>query len=87
MFNILRFECPTKKGTTSACAYLRNDEDCLPKISNQKWKLTDPDHSDWYDAGNNLKIRCGYKPKGISNNILYAQGTKSKLFLHFSTHF
>ena len=58
MFNILRFECPTKKGTTSACAYLRNDEDCLPKISNQKWKLTDPDHSDWYDAGNNLKIKC-----------------------------
>ena len=57
----------TDKGGLDGYAYLDNDGRCLPKIPNQKWKLgpsSHPDHSDWYDAGNKVKVRCGYKPKG-----------------------
>ena len=57
----------TSKGSAKGYARLYNDERCLPKIPNQKWKLgpsSHPDHSDWYDAGNKVKVRCGYKPKG-----------------------
>jgi len=62
----------TDKGSIYSFAYLDNDGRCLPKISNQKWKFgpsSHPDHSDWYDAGNNLKIHCGYKPKGYGTSI------------------
>ena len=57
----------TDKGSSKALAKLDNDGRCLPKIPNQNWKLganSHPDHSDWYDAGNKVKVRCGYKPKG-----------------------
>ena len=53
----------TEKGGTPGYAYLRNDGSCLPKISNPKWKFgpsSHPDHSDWYDAGTQVKIRCVY---------------------------
>ena len=43
--------------------YLKNDGRCLPKIPNQKWTLWDG--SNWNDAGyKDVKVRCGYKPKG-----------------------
>ena len=74
-----------EKGLSLSFAKLNNDGRCLPKISNQKWKLWDGSNSN--AAGNNVKVRCGYKPKGINNNILYTQRTKNNLFLHFSTHF
>ena len=52
------------KGSSSGYAYLDNDGRCLPKIPNQKWliylSLEDP----WIYAGNKVKVRCGYKPKG-----------------------
>ena len=58
----------TRKGSTNySFAKLDNNGTCLPKIPNQKWKLnpsSHPDYSDWYDAGNKVKVRCGYKPKG-----------------------
>ena len=55
----------TNKGSKKAYAFLKNDGTCLPKISNPKWKFgpsSSPDHSDWYDAGNAVKIRCGSNP-------------------------
>ena len=52
----------TDKGSDYGYAYLSNDGRCLPKIPNQKWKLWDG--SNWNDAGNKVKVRCGYKPKG-----------------------
>ena len=59
----------TKKGSKKAYAFLKNDGTCLPKISNPKWKFgpsSSPDHSNWYDAGNAVKIRCGSNPgKGL----------------------
>ena len=51
----------TSKGSSITCAYLHNDRRCLPKIPNQNWKLFD---GSWNDAGNKVKVRCGYKPKG-----------------------
>ena len=51
----------TRKGSSKGFAYLDNNERCLPKIPNQKWKLYD---SNWNDAENKVKVRCGYKPKG-----------------------
>ena len=45
-------------------AYLPNSERCLPKIPNQNWKGGEGG-STWNDAGNSIKARCGYKPKGI----------------------
>ena len=50
------------KGSSYGYAYLDNDGRCLPKIPNQKWKWGDG--TNWYDAGNKVKVRCGYKPKG-----------------------
>ena len=76
----------TNKGSSSSYAYLDNDGRCLPKIFNQKWTVA-PDGINWEEAGNKVKVRCGYKPKGINNNILYAQRTKNYLVLHFYTHF
>ena len=52
----------TKKGSSSGFAKLDNDGRCLPKIPNQNWKLGA--YSGWYVAGNNVKVRCGHKPKG-----------------------
>ena len=61
----------TSKGSSNGYAYLYNDGRCLPKIPNQKWKLWHGSNyfnwiygSNWIDAGNKVKIRCGYKPKG-----------------------
>ena len=51
----------TRKGSSKGFAYFDNNERCLPKIPNQKWKLYD---SNWNDAENKVKVRCGYKPKG-----------------------
>ena len=56
-----------EKGSSSGFARLDNDGKCLTKIPNQNWRLgpsSHPDYSDWYDAGNKVKVRCGYKPKG-----------------------
>ena len=52
----------TNKGGYFSYAKLDNDGRCLPKIPYQKWKLTDG--SNWNDAGNKVKIKCGYKPEG-----------------------
>ena len=65
--NVWRLGKTTSKGDSLSYAKLYNDGRCLSKISNQKWKLSPsshPDHSDWYDAGNKVKVRYGYKPKG-----------------------
>ena len=46
---------------------LRKYESCFPEISDTNWELgpsSHPHYSDWYDAGNKVKVRCGYKPKG-----------------------
>ena len=56
---------PTSKkggriGARSAKLY--NDGRCLPKIPDQKWKLWIAPN--WYDAGNKVKVRCGFKPIG-----------------------
>ena len=50
----------TEKGTTRGYAYLKNNGSCLPKISNQNWKLFDG--SQYNDAGERVKVRCGYRP-------------------------
>ena len=62
----------TEKGSSMAFAYLEHHGRCLPKIPNQKWKLYGPSRIDpsMYDAGNNLRIRTGYKPKGM-NRIIF----------------
>ena len=52
----------TKKGSSSGFAKLDNDGRCLPKIPNQNWKIFHEDT--WISAGNNVKVRCGYKPEG-----------------------
>ena len=51
----------TDKGSIYGFAHLKNDGRCLPKIPNQKWKVTP---GFFIDAGSKVKIRCGYKPKG-----------------------
>ena len=60
----------SKKGGKIGSRYAKLDNDgrCLPKIPNQKWQLWDG--SNWNDAGNKVKVRCGYKPKGI-NTIIF----------------
>ena len=64
-----RLGLTTGKGSSKGYANLKHHGRCLPKIPNQKWKLYGPsshsNHSSWYDAGNNLRIR-GYKPKGMN---------------------
>merc|ERR1719225_1514699 len=50
-------------------AKLYNDERCLPKDSDQEWNLYDS-NANWSNAGNKLRIRCGYKPKGNPPNLL-----------------
>ena len=51
----------TDKGSSAHVAYLDDYGSCLPKIPNN-WKLYDG-YNEYY-AGNKLKVRCGYKPKG-----------------------
>ena len=73
--DVWRLGKTTDKGRDHSFAKLDNDGRCLPNISNQKWKI----HNGalpWRDAGNKVIVRCGYKPKGINKNILYAQRTK-----------
>ena len=50
-------------------AKLYNDERCLPIDSDQEWNLYDS-NANWSNAGNKLRIRCGYKPKGNPPNLL-----------------
>jgi len=60
----------TQKGSSSAFAYLDKDGRCFPKISNQKWKIfLPPPPAPWIDAGNKVKVRCGYKPKGYGTSM------------------
>ena len=40
-------------------AYLRKDGSCLPKISDNSWKIW---NGIWNDAGKNLNVRCGFQP-------------------------
>ena len=54
----------TSKGTSNGLAYLDNDSICLPKIPNQNWKIFRIPEDPWISAGNNVKVRCGYKPEG-----------------------
>ena len=68
-----------KKVPSASFAYLDNNKGrrCLSLITQEKWKFgasSHPDHSNWYNAGNNLKIRCGHKPIGINTT-------------HFMQHF
>ena len=58
----------TSKGSINGFAYLDNDGRCLPKIPNQSWILWDG--SNFNFAGYKVKVRCGYKPKGI-NTIIF----------------
>ena len=54
----------TNKGSKLGYAKMRNNGSCLSKNS-YLWKFdpsSHPDHSDWYYAGRNVKIRCGYRP-------------------------
>ena len=54
----------TSKGGTTSYAKLDNDGKCLPKIPNQNWKIFRIPEDPWISAGNNVKVRCGYKPEG-----------------------
>ena len=54
----------TEKGSSIGFAYLDNDGSCLPKIPNQNWKIFRIPEDPWISAGNNVKVRCGYKPEG-----------------------
>ena len=54
--------------SSSVIAQLNNTEKCLPKISNQKWNVRDGNVG-VSSAGNTLKVRCGYKPKGINTFV------------------
>ena len=54
----------TSKASSSGYAKLDNDGSCLPKIPNQNWKIFRIPEDPWISAGNNVKVRCGYKPEG-----------------------
>ena len=58
-----------RTGGQRSHAKLYNDERCLPKDSDQEWNLYDS-NANWSNAGNKLRIRCGYKPKGNQPNLL-----------------
>ena len=58
-----------RTGGQHSHAKLYNDERCLTKISDQEWNLYDS-NANWSNAGNKLRIRCGYKPKGNQPNLL-----------------
>ena len=65
-------DCPQGHGRiwcNGECIWAVDDNTrCLPKIPNQKWKWGDG--TNWHEAGNKVKVRCGYKPKGI-NTIIF----------------
>ena len=54
----------TTKGGSDSYAYLDNDGRCLPKIPDQKWKLSIDGVEE--PAGNRVNIRCGYRPSGTN---------------------
>merc|ERR1711879_1120397 len=56
-----------RTGGQRSHAKLYNDERCLTKISDQEWNLYDS-NANWSNAGNKLRIRCGYKPKGYGTS-------------------
>merc|ERR1711879_716884 len=56
-----------RTGGQHSHAKLYNDERCLTKISDQEWNLYDS-NANWSNAGNKLRIRCGYKPKGYGTS-------------------
>merc|ERR1712062_872451 len=56
-----------RKGGELSHAKLYNDRICLTKTSDQEWNLYDS-NANWSNAGNKLRIRCGYKPKGYGTS-------------------
>merc|ERR1719225_981819 len=56
-----------RTGGQRSHAKLYSDERCLTKISDQEWTLYDS-NANWSNAGNKLRIRCGYKPKGYGTS-------------------
>merc|ERR1712156_1311139 len=65
-----------RKGGERSHAKLYNNEICLTKTSDQEWKLYDGNN--WSIAGDKLRIRCSYKPKGYGT---YYCCSKMKLSL------
>merc|ERR1712156_284912 len=65
-----------RKGGERSHAKLYNNEICLTKTSDQEWNLYDGNN--WSIAGDKLRIRCSYKPKGYGT---YYCCSKMKLSL------